>query len=459
MNGMNHEHVFWNEGVTKIALGFLLLAFIGSAAYFAFRLKPGIVPDEITHFLTTRAYATTWGFPADTPQTYALGTLQHQAFAYYWLTARGLNMLHALNPILNEGAQLVFLRLLNVLFSVAGIVFVFLYASEITASREGALFAVFMLVNTLMFVFLSGGANYDNLLNACCFASLYFLTRVFNGHDFVKNSLMWIFFCSFGALVKYTMLPLAAISAALWISYAVRHRASIKLNGKRDAARVALSLLCVLLVVGNIGLYGVNLLRFHGLMPSCTQVLTYAQCMQNANFARNQALALPAKLSVQEAMASGYPDPVRYALLEWLPLMLERVYGILGHQIYYPPLLTTLQLLFIFWIAAVSIRYWKRPPFSVAATYVILLGYLCVLLLLNYNIELGYGFRHIALQGRYAFPVIGIYYAVVARALLSITNTRVRTLSFAAATLLFVLGSPFVTVPLGYHSYFSGWFY
>ena len=51
----------------------LLLSFTICAGILAFKLNPGIVPDENAHFIFAKHYASTWGIPPDAPETYAQG--------------------------------------------------------------------------------------------------------------------------------------------------------------------------------------------------------------------------------------------------------------------------------------------------------------------------------------------------------------------------------------------------
>ncbi|MBP6086983.1 MAG: hypothetical protein KA449_02120, partial [Pelolinea sp.] len=57
----------------KVLLGCILLAFAIASVYVALNLAEGIVPDEKAHFIFSKVYASTWGIPPDSPETYSQG--------------------------------------------------------------------------------------------------------------------------------------------------------------------------------------------------------------------------------------------------------------------------------------------------------------------------------------------------------------------------------------------------
>jgi hypothetical protein len=102
-------------------------------------------------------------------------------------------------------------------------------------------------------------------------------------------------------------------------------------------------------------------------------------------------------------------------------MMFSRVYGILGHHSYFPDsAFITLHRLFFLLIVGVGIRHWSKASYLLTAAAVVLLFYLLTLLWYNYNSELASGFKTIGVQGRYTFPVIGIYYTLMVFFLLQI---------------------------------------
>jgi hypothetical protein len=449
---------FWNTHITTMVFIVLLLVFIGSSAFFALKLKPAIIPDEPQHFLISKLFSKTWGIPPDTSETIGLGILNHIPFLFYWINGRVFNLLSWVVPALSERAELIFFRLLSVIYSTTTVIFSYFFAKEIIKNRWGQLFVVFLMTNTLMFVFLSGGDNYDNLLNLCSFAGIYYLTRVFKGKPFYKNSLMWLISILFGSLVKITMLPLAAITGLLWFVYIVKNRQTINFRFTWDLKAISISLICIAMVAINFAIYGVNIIKYRTLYPACTQVFTEEQCMSYPQYVRDQSLGLGTKLSLTDVIAGGYPDPVEYSFDYWIYSMLKRIYGIMGHRAYFPDVSITVHRLLILWTIFITIRYWKKPSYTIASLYIILFFCILVVFLNNYNNELFFGFKNVGIQGRYLFPVIGIYYTLMVYYFCKVPSSILRWLTFGAATILFLYGSPIVFLLRFYSSTFSSWF-
>jgi hypothetical protein len=434
--------VFWNAHITTIGLIVLLVIFISSSAYFALTLKEGIIPDEPHHFIVSKLFASTWGIPVDTPETIPYGIINHWPFLSYWINARVLNLLSWIAPILSDRAVLIIFRLLGVIYSTITAIYGYLFAKEIIRNRWGQLFVVFLLTNTLMFVFLSGGDSYDNLLNLCCFAGIYYLTCVFNGKPFYKYSFLWLISILIASLIKITILPLAVITGLLWIIYIVKQRQAINFKFTWDHKSISTILILSSLIVINFAIYGVNIIRYRTLVPSCIQEFTTSQCMAYPQFVRDMQLEVD--LSLSDVVSEGYPDPVEYGFDYWVVSMLQRIYGIMGHQNYFPDVSITVHRLLILWTILITIRYWKKPSYTIAGLYVILLFYVMILFLNNYNTELGFGFKHAGIQGRYIFPVIGIYYTMMVYYFFEIPGLVLRRLTFIYTTILFLYGSPIV---------------
>ena len=449
---------FWNAHITTIVLIVLLLVFIGSSVFFALKLKPAIIPDEPHHFLVSKILSTTWGIPPDTPGTIGLGGLNHKPFLFHWINARIINLLSLAIPVLSERSLLIFLRILGVIYSTITVIFGYLLAKEVIENRWGQLFVVFLLTNTLMFVFLSGGNNYDNLLNLCSFAGIYYLTRVFNGRSFYSNSLMWLMCILFGALVKISMLPLAGITGLVWLLYIVKNRKIIDFGFTWDFKSISISLICIALFAVNFAIYGVNIVKYRTLYPACVQTFTKKQCKSYPQYVRNQDLGLKKKLSLIDVVNGGYPDPIEYGFDYWISSMLKRIYGIMGHKSYFPDVSITAHRLLILWTIFITIKYWKRPSYTIMSLYIILFFYILNIFQLNYNSELIFGFKHVGIQGRYLFPVIGVYYTLMVYFFLKIPSTFFRRLTFVAATFLFLYGSPIVFLLRFYNSILSDWF-
>lgn len=436
----------------------LLSIFAIYSTYLALNLQRHILPDEDAHFVFSEHYAKTWGIPEDTPETAALGWyIEQNPFLYYWLSGRALNALNLVVPQASSWQKIVFLRLLSVLFSTGAVFFCYLLSKETIKHKWWSLLPVFLLTNTLMFVFLSAGVSYDNLANLFSFISLYFFARVVHGKDYVLNSLGWILFICLGTLVKYPILPLALAMAVAWIIYTVLKRASIFPMYIKSPKLAVLGLVTALAIAGNLAIYGVNLLVYQSITPACADLFDKDLCALSPYSARYREIALDHKMTILESVQLGYPDPLEYVIYSWIPNMLYRIYGILAHLSYFPGYIITFYQLLFFWYLLLFFRYWKQPSFAIYSLLGIFLFYSFILLYQNYSSELVYGFKQIAMQGRYLFPVIGAVYVLIGYLFSIIQNRTLRLATLIITLALFFYGGPIKFI-LFRDSVFNGWF-
>jgi hypothetical protein len=418
-------------------------------------LKPGIIPDEPDHFQISKLFSTTWGIPADSSETVPFAGVNYKPFLFYWVSGRIMNLLDLLTTAINEKTELVVLRLAGVLYSTIAIIFCYLFAKEIIKNRWGQLFVVFLLTNTLMFSFLSGGHNYDNQLNLCSFAGIYYLTLVSKGKSFFQNSLAWLLFILVGSLVKMTMLPLAMITGLVWCIYILKNHQGIDFQFPKNIGTAFVVTLCIVLFGANVFIYGGSIAKYHTLTPRCEQIFSNEQCENYRLNIRDKELRLDKKLTLVDVLINGYPDPIEYGFDQWPALMLERIYGILGHRTYYPNI--SVFRLLILWGIFLAVRYWKSPPYALGSALIVFFFYSVVLFWKNYNTELIFGFKHVAIQGRYIFPVIGVIYTLFVYYVFEIQSKIVRLLTIELITIIFILYSPIAFLLRFYHSGLSEW--
>lgn len=453
---------FFKRNSPKIVLFILVGAFLTSSLFLALNLQTGIIPDEPAHFIFSKHFASTWGIPPDTYETYSWGWyIEQNPFLYYWVNGRIINTLHLLKPSADDWETLITLRLANVIFAFGSILFCFLLSKELILNPWWQLLPIFLLTNTLMFVFLAGGVNYDNLANLLSMAGLYFFVRIFTRHDFLINSLAWMIFIGLGALVKYTILPLALAMSLAWLVYTIFQKRKIFPLCIRNIKFIVLSFILLCLIASNFALYGINLIRHQSLTPPCREILVEAQCKISPYEKRDQRIANHPKMTIEESIQQGYPSPIKYAFVDWVKNMLLRSFGMIGHKSYFPlQLITLYQVLFygMLGLGIFNLLYWRRISLPIASLLWITAFYALVLLLKNYNSELVYNFTHIAFQGRYIFPVIGAIYVLYTKVLENTPFWILRTFFLVATISVYLAGGP-VIILQGYHSFLSDWFY
>lgn len=441
-----------------IALVIMLLIFLWFSAYMALNLKPGIIPDEPAHYAFSRHFASTWGLPPDNADTFGLGIyIEQNPFLYYWINGRIINLIDLINPGATDWQTLVILRLINVIFAAGTVLFCFLLSKEIIKNSWWQLIPVFLLTNTLMFVFLAAGVNYDNLANLLTMTGLLFFTRVFTREDFLFNSASWMIFISLGTLVKYTILPLALAMGIAWLIYAILHRKEVFPVHFDGIKTLLLLLVLFTLFTGNFLIYGINLIRYEGLLPECEEILLESQCALSPLEQRYQEKAIKPKLTIRESIEKGFPNPFSYAVNTWVHNMLLRTFGMIGHQSYFPLELVRYYKILFYSTALIGLFFLKPRSELTYSLVGISIFYALVLLYSNYINELVYGFIHIGFQGRYIFPVIGPIFVLFTLIAKNIPVRLLRMLFLGFTLGLFFIGGP-ITILLKYQEVFSSWF-
>lgn len=451
---------FWKSNNDRLVLLILLLVFFAYSLFIALNLQEGILPDEPPHFIFSQHYSSTLGIPSDVYETYSWGWyIQQNPFLYYWVMARVINLIYFVSPSTTDWQLLIILRVVNILFALGTIIFCFLLSKEVIKHKWWQLFPIFILTNLLMFVFLAAGVNYDNLANLLSMMALFFLVRVLIQKQFIINSLLWMIFISLGTLVKYPIVPLALAMAIVWLVYIILNRKKLS-NIQFEIPEILLSIILSILLVVNFLIYGVNLISYQALTPPCREILTEAQCEISPWEIRFQETAVTPRMTISQAREQGHPSPLGYAFVDWVWYMLFRSVGVTGHESYLPfQVIIYYQLLF-YWIilmGLVNLFYHRKIDGTKAGLLFISGFYAVVLIIMNYNSELTYGFQQISLQGRYIFPVLGALLVLFASVLKHFPLKILRWLTLLYIIILFIYGGPFIIL-YGSNTYFPGWF-
>jgi len=440
-----------------IVLIFLLIVFFCYAIFIALHIDRGIIPDEISHFAFSKQFSTTIGIPTELPEAYRYGVYITQSpFLFNWINGRLINIVNIILPSTSVWWLLVILRIINVLYSLGTIFFCYLFSKEFIKLKWWQLLPVFFLTNTLMFVFLSGGLNYDNLTNLLCFAGLYFLAKVLAHNAFLPNSLGWMICIALGCLTKFTVLPLALAMGIVWVTYLIKNRKQVlpyKFQGKRI---ILLSFLLLLLIIGNLAIYGHNLVVYQSIIPECEDILTEEECKLDFYNMRMEKYGLEEKLTMSESIIRGYPNPIEY-FFHWIAIYTSAIFGIGSHRNYKTSFRILSHWSLFLWVFIISIINKIKINFKNSSFILIFLFYLFILFIKNYNGDLASGFKHFGENGRYFFPVIGILFIALTKGIMKIPNIIVRKLTLIFALLLYFFTGP-LTFIYRYNTAFSDWF-
>jgi len=415
------------------AFGVVLIVFFIQAWYFASNINLGVSPDELHHLGLIRAFSGTWLVPSNSSSTFAYGAIESRPWLYYWIMGR-LSFLNF--DLINE---IVWLRFINISFSVGTVFFTFLTAKELLKDKLAQLTVLVMLSNTLMFVFLSGSINYDNLANLCAIVVVYLLIRFIRKHEF-KYLVWYLIAVLFSTMIKNALWPFVFITAVIISRYIWNYRKEITKDSIQFIKQIRvreLSLLSAIVVLGVVNVYyfGNNVIRYRSINPSCNTVLSHEQCMNYAVYNRNDGFR---DTLVDRKEVSFYSY-----FTNWIKLIPPRVYGIMGHK---NMLKTRDQLLPYYAIFAVSVllfirRYKTKDSITNILSIIILFYTSFLLVVFNYLLVYKkYLVTALAVQGRYLFPVLGLIYILMCMYLFKIKNNIWRICISISIFLLFVSG-------------------
>ena len=406
-------------------------------------------PDSVHHTYLSERFSNTWGIPEENMRNRFVIT--GQPYLYYWILGAVTKIIRLAVPAETLPSLLIW-RLSSVLMSLLTVFYLYKLISKITKNPYAGVLGAFFLSNTLMFVFLSGGVNYDNLMNLASMAAIYHLVNLYKGEDFVRNTtLMGIWLC-IGALTKEQTLLLALILFIAWLFYILKHNKSIKLIFNRvNWIRIGVFILLIGLMVS---LYGVNYFKYNKLTPSCQQIKTKEVCTSFSDrIEKEVAVDLRWLWNIRNTFTD---NPFQYVFSFWILQMLRSIWGIISHNTFVPMVAVSLHGALIIWGLFNLARYWKKTNHLQNLLIFILACYLIYVFQLNYSYELRYNFKHFAIQGRYLLPVIGPLYALLIDAFLRMRSITLKRLTIALSVILYFAGGLGVFI-FRYAEVFAHW--
>jgi len=434
-----------NKKAPKILLGLTILLFLIFSTYLALNLRMGVSPDSYYHLEVSQAYSKTLGIPENTPETYKWRDITRIPYLSLWINGRILN----LNEMTFNFDEVTVLRLSNVLTAVGTLILVYLISKRLIKNKWGQILPVFLLSNTLMFVFLSSSINYDNLVVLLSTASIYFLLRFLQEPKKLSNTLLIFVFLLLGTLTKTSVLPLALIIFIIWAVVLFKKKILRKEFFEQFVTlpNILLTISFFLLVILNFNVYGVNMITFGRIDPSCTQVLTFNQCLENGVFVRSM-YKIPTIFEggiiegVKLVFKGERTGPFRY-LLFWTVEMSKKIVGIMGDRSLYMRY-EYLPFYFVFFFIGLYMVLKNRKSLSKedkALGFIFLSYALVVAYYVNYKAYMRTDWMDLGLQGRYIFPVLPVGYVIFSKYFIKIKNTKVFNILLGFLVAIFLLGN------------------
>lgn len=429
----------------KILLGVTILLFLIFSIYLALNLRMGVSPDSYYHLEVSQAYSKTLGIPENTPKTYQWRDITRIPYLSLWINGRILN----LNEMTFNFDEITVLRLSNVLTAVGTLILVYLISKKLIKNKWGEVLPVFLLSNTLMFVFLSSSINYDNLTVLLSTAAIYFLVRFLQEPKKLSHALFIFIFLLLGTLTKNSVLPLALVVCIVWAVVMFKKKIL-----KREYFEQFVTLPNILLTIGffllvilNFGVYGVNMITFGKITPNCTQVLTYEQCLENGVFVRSM-YKIPTVfeggiIEGAELVLKGERINPLFYLPYWIVEMSKKIFGIMGDRSLFMRY-EYLPFYFFFFLVGLYMVFKNKKRLSKedkALGFIFLSYILIVAYYVNYKAYMRTDWMDLGLQGRYIFPVLGIGYVLFSKYFMKIKNTKIFNILLGTLITIFLLGN------------------
>jgi len=389
-------------------------------------------PDQAPHSYISRQFSQTWGIPEDNPDSQYIIT--GQPYLYYWINGAVYKIYRQIFPNGNLHPTLLW-RLVSVLYSTFTVFFTYKLAKKVSGNPFIGVLSAFLLSNTLMFVYVSGGISYDNLMNLAAIASIYHLVCVFKKEDFIRHTMLTGIWVVIGSLAKDQYLLLALIIFLIWIFFIIRNFKQIELNFNKT--NIFLSIIFVVFLCLFVGLYGNNLIEYSRITPLCYQLRGIGQCR---TYDYRYEYYEPFNLQWMWFVRDNLSDPFRYAFTFWIYKMMESIWGILSHNSFIPIFSVSLHGILLVWALFSLVKNWKFINKLTLLLISILVAYAGYVFLWNYKREVEFNFQHYVVTGRYLLPIVGVLQSIIIIAFMKIRNNFLRRMSIAMAIIIYFSG-------------------
>ncbi|HET9174488.1 MAG TPA: hypothetical protein VFN56_04385 [Candidatus Saccharimonadales bacterium] len=438
--------------------------FLCQSIWIALTAAYPMVFDENTHFGLIKLHAQQW-LPVFIHQpaggNFGGALTRDPSYLYHYILSFPYRIL--VHVTANQMIQIIGLRLINVAFFAAALV---LFRKVLL--KTGAPTAIVHVV-LLFFVLLpvvpllAGQINYDNLLLLFAAASLLLTMNLMERirHQQllpIGQTLILATVCLLGCLVQYEYLPIMAgiflyVGWEIWSAVrqhrlALRHSVAVSWSRTAWWRRLAIGMPFGIVVALFIGAYGLNVVFYHNLVPTCNSVLSTQQCMANGPWYRNYTVGL--------AHVHGNPNPILFAG-SWVYRMLVAMFytssGGASPQAFYLsinplPVVFFGALALLLIGAALCVRY-GRPLLARyhGLGFLLFIGvfFSVNVWLHNYIDYVNLG-QKLAINGRYLFPVVPLFLLMIALSYREwVRRADVRMGLVIAAFLIFLQGGGILT--------------
>ena len=421
----------YNRVVSLIASKAFFLITMGLFAFgsvwIAFSGRYPMAFDEAIHLGTIQLYAKQFSpFLSHQPaNSYYLGAVTRDpSYLYHYLMSWPWRLITHLTS--NFSAQVVSMRLINVILFGAGIILLRRLLKAAKVPPALANLALLLFVLTPLTSQVAAQINYDNLLMPLTMLSLLMTldvaTRLKAQRPFLVQLALLLSLGLLTSLVKYAFLPIfVAIGIYLLWSARLRFKSSgmstIKqMKGELTKLHLIKTIGLVLVVLVSAGLfferYGINTIRYETPIPECNQVLSIKQCSSYSAWERNYVFG---------QTKVGRPDSsvIRFTYSWTKQMGYNLLFALNGSESNFavgdPLPLPTIAAIGIGVVGSLCCLYfWRQLLHKRAVRFfaLIIAVYCAALWLQNYTDYMHLG-QLVAVQGRYLLPVLVFIYVNV----------------------------------------------
>jgi len=325
--------------------------------------------------------------------------------------------------------------MMSVVMATFTVYFTYKLAKKATGNPFGGVLAAFFLSNTLMFVFMSGGISYDNLMYLASSAAIYHLVCVYNKEDLVKHTALTGIWVIVGALAKEQFLLLTLIIFLAWLYFIVRNMRKTKLVFSKNNYIIAI--IFILFLGLFISLYGQNLIRYGKPTPSCAQFKDVNTC---SSYSYRYKFYQPFNLQWLWFVRDNISNPIKYGITYWGYKMAQSTWGILSHNTFSPALSVSLHCILSILVLFSAIRNWKITFRIGNLLLMIVIFYTSYVFLWNYSTEVKFSFQHYGVTGRYLLPIMSTFVTITTFVIFKIKHYYIKRFMVILSILIYFSG-------------------
>lgn len=430
----------------RIVLILVFLIFTSQTIFFVVYLRKYIGPDEAYHYNVSLAYSKVFGIPQNSPETFLYGDITRIPFLFYWLSGRFINIANILKI-----DSFILLRFLSLLYSLVTMFFVWLISKDVIKEKYYRVLPVFMLASTMMFSFLGAVISYDTMVNMFLVISFWSLL-LYLKQDIhkAKYVFVWTTTSLLACATKLSALPFVFLGFLVISFLTLKNKIKFLEGLSKPKTIFSIIIICSFFFI-NFYTYGMNILKYHKLVPVCSQVMQHEECLNNHIYQRSldygdAAIQSREGKRIRELLLTDERMNPFDFFFDWEASITPRLYGIFSHtSVVFPRNFSFVYTVIFLLLMIPFIRYVKKTDGQILISFFLMLGYVLILAYLtHYDSYLKMNSLNIAMQGRYLLPIIPAAYLVMVWSLTRIRNDGLKKLILIVILLIFLCGNVFI---------------